>query len=733
MIKASDFNQTDRGKLALLLMRSVGSAFRPLVNFTMLDEWYRFQCPSEPRKLFHSKFWPNSAYGCEAGFLWVDVSRSVPDESYHSEDEKHEVQLLTIGCSNTSLPTADEVGTQSACRTSSESPQLPCPEPADLEANTTVAATESQQREAGTNATVVRRPPDLIASARDLSSGQLLPSGIGPAALVTGERTRSKHDNWDGVDEWGNDYFPWFSALVKKYKPQQRSIVEVDPQLKNTFRLPFDLKIGAWVGARNIAQDDATYHKLSIAVSEKDLLQWTLACRAFRAGLGNCKKPVTSLGFLPEPTAKKPKAKNSRGESAAQLPEESQESSEGAQTAKPEGNPVDVQAHEVTVPSPADAAEEMQPGTHQQESPSEDASSTRGDSDLTVEQVDKTAPSTEQQPQSPTTQAEPTDDPDNATADSEEQSLPVLLSLQTPIEDPKTASFFNVSSFCLRSSNLDLDALGSFSSRHDHARSYFGIVVYLVISAISGIYAGIHLALWNHDFPTRAEKIMWRISSTTFGAPAAVLAAAAVILTATFYIMLFMTVGQNVGKNPKCIAFFAWLEDALGPLGSCLGTAFRWVKLGAVAIGAAFAFVFKGIAAGCRAIFEHVLRPLGRGLLWVLKPVGALIANTAKAVTNWYQMLDKNRRDDEGRVSLLGTSNWCMATFILPLPLWLLFAAFFVVLFALFLALCAPVVGAVLLYIFARGYIVAESFLDLRHVPVGVYQDVSWAQYIPHL
>lgn len=37
------------------------------------------------------------------------------------------------------------------------------------------------------------------------------------------------------------------------------------------------------------------------------------------------------------------------------------------------------------------------------------------------------------------------------------------------------------------------------------------------------------------------------------------------------------------------------------------------------------------------------------------------------------------------------------------------------------------------LYLFSRAFIVAESFLSLRRVPVGVYVGVGWARYIPHM
>ena len=35
---------------------------------------------------------------------------------------------------------------------------------------------------------------------------------------------------------------------------------------------------------------------------------------------------------------------------------------------------------------------------------------------------------------------------------------------------------------------------------------------------VSAVYAGVHLALWNHDFPTNIERLLWRIASCTLSA-----------------------------------------------------------------------------------------------------------------------------------------------------------------------------------------------------------------------
>jgi hypothetical protein len=56
-----------------------------------------------------------------------------------------------------------------------------------------------------------------------------------------------------------------------------------------------------------------------------------------------------------------------------------------------------------------------------------------------------------------------------------------------------------------------------------------------------------------------------------------------------------------------------------------------------------------------------------------------------------------------------------------------------IVLAALLLAAGCIIIGALILYIFARIFVIIESFISIRHVPIGVYADPSWARYIPHL
>lgn len=67
--------------------------------------------------------------------------------------------------------------------------------------------------------------------------------------------------------------------------------------------------------------------------------------------------------------------------------------------------------------------------------------------------------------------------------------------------------FFQQQEFTLRARNMQFE----FWNR--------GIPYLIVIILIGSVYAGIHLTLWNYDFPTNSEKLLWRISCLALGVP----------------------------------------------------------------------------------------------------------------------------------------------------------------------------------------------------------------------
>jgi hypothetical protein len=72
------------------------------------------------------------------------------------------------------------------------------------------------------------------------------------------------------------------------------------------------------------------------------------------------------------------------------------------------------------------------------------------------------------------------------------------------------------------------------------------------------------------------------------------------------------------------------------------------------------------------------------------------------------------------RQSVIRASRWVVVLVLL-------------VVFIVLLPFLLGVVGGLLIYIPARVYVVVESFLSIRHVPMGVYKASTWANYIPHL
>jgi hypothetical protein len=158
---------------------------------------------------------------------------------------------------------------------------------------------------------------------------------------------------------------------------------------------------------------------------------------------------------------------------------------------------------------------------------------------------------------------------------------------------------------------------------------------------IGGLYAGVHLALWNYAFPTRAEMLLWKISCCALGFPLAFIALSMIIVYGAL----------------ACLFLYEQIEGN------------RIV-----------------------AVMRNSLRSMGSSF-WEK-------SNRPRHETSWIKY----------------------STRVLIATLRICFLAIGLVLFA-----------TVPLYGFARLYIILESLMSLRHVPLGVYQGITWAQYIPHL
>ena len=195
-----------------------------------------------------------------------------------------------------------------------------------------------------------------------------------------------------------------------------------------------------------------------------------------------------------------------------------------------------------------------------------------------------------------------------------------------------------------RSPNLTSEAWYSlFESGSHGSRDWAGLaaaLLYCVLFLLGILYGAVHLTLWNYEFATLTEMLLWRISGTT-------LLAVPSLLFATFI--------------------------ALVP---------------------------------------------------------------AVAVRECWKSRSKKKRSHSRPRSSTSLGGKRLNDFLASVCYWLQFilgGVFLLVLAFLVIILVIAIIAGALLFVFARIFIVVESFISLRHVPLGVYIYVGWAKYIPHL
>ena len=185
----------------------------------------------------------------------------------------------------------------------------------------------------------------------------------------------------------------------------------------------------------------------------------------------------------------------------------------------------------------------------------------------------------------------------------------------------------------LRSRNLSMEAWSSVRRSDKEIETYliFDLLMFLGI-----LYGGVHLSLWNYDFATAVERLLWRISGIS-------LVVVPMITSATYLALDFWLAYDGKRSERQSESQLEGARPSLTHRYSC-------------------------------NLFGNVIK-LERILL------GAL---------------------------------------------------FILIAIAGFVALALTATG-ILLYVFARVFLVVESFISLRHVPIGVYVQFGWSKYIPHI
>jgi hypothetical protein len=494
-------------ELALEMVRSAGSACRPFTTLSRQWQHYRppftlfsrQRCFMAPEVSEHGPWRQYSSLACEASFLIFDTSRCAPSTELPGASEPSVVSILQgpAGKRNVQL-TADLARV--------EQPQYPATVLDDP------GALESQMPRLphGESAAIHRASSSKADEITVLTTGQTLSSGIGPGALLI------------------------LSGLPLR-------LDGIEPALRALLPLP---KFPGGKVPCSIA-----FHKVSISLSQKDLLRWDRAGLAYTRALR--------------------KASGESGTASQQLKE-----------LPPPGVPPRIKAR---------------------------------------------------------------------------------LRLMQKVTSTKRDLMYGSHDFVLRSPNVSTEALGAVLSPDDMEgpQNELAFLCITSMALISGVYAGVHLALWNYPFPTKVERLLWRLASTTLGAP---FGYAAVLL--------------------------AW------------------------------------------AIARRISEWLAREVCYRVKMA---YSKLVKASNRKDKPVSANRRD----VAVVETASTANGVGMSAAPI-MGFRFLHTAVVQSVLRRLEQLIGMIMLwgfwglYGFSRLYVLVEALISLRRVPAGVYQSVTWAQYIPH-
>jgi hypothetical protein len=252
--------------------------------------------------------------------------------------------------------------------------------------------------------------------------------------------------------------------------------------------------------------------------------------------------------------------------------------------------------------------------------------------------------------------------------------------------------------------------------------------------AISGAYAAVHLGLWNYEFPTEVESLLWKIASCALGAPFGVLCALmaiALLVDALLVCLDYLTTDPSHSTTVdggKSAPTLQTVENEVRTVTAQCET-LDTAPHDAHPIDVAREPIpeERGL---CRAFQspENVEQPLG---------TQSALFESRHGVDNTAQMTIRTSyppRSAPGpalgntldRASAVSDDAPARPDRVLDV--------ISVVMKMVGLSTSIVVVAAgIFLYLLSRFYIVVEAFVSLRRVPVGAYDRVTWAQYIPHL
>ena len=243
IIRAEAFqdSSTFQEKLALTLVRSAGSAYNPFNEFEIPDEYKRFSTRDEPHKMSGSLEWPDKHYGSGADFLCFDATKSIDTARQHQPNGKEdEPDFYTILHPQrlTTLETAES--NERLSGSCSDSDRID--EQIDFEAE--IGLTLQPPRSLTTvskPATICRLPPVDVETVQALSTGEMLPSGIGPAPLIARNVLTSDYQDWRDIAKKAAKRFRPLQRFLNGKRQFPEPLVQIDGRLKELIGLPFPL------------------------------------------------------------------------------------------------------------------------------------------------------------------------------------------------------------------------------------------------------------------------------------------------------------------------------------------------------------------------------------------------------------------------------------------------------------------------------------------------------------
>jgi hypothetical protein len=292
---------------------------------------------------------------------------------------------------------------------------------------------------------------------------------------------------------------------------------------------------------------------------------------------------------------------------------------------------------------------------------------------------------------------------------------------------------------------------------------------------ISGIYAGVHLALWNYDFPTKVERLLWRLASCALGAPFAFFCATVALFIGIMLLIWItsskvtikrktarlqrqlprnnelndvlpsnkLTVNemQTFTEQPELLETTQPITTQQGSLNADQEPAQTDVQpsnLAQMQTQTGFELGetnYKALATGA-CLLEARTMPFGPGL----EADGtSQVPQAQETVDSGDHICDPTSPAMDATSSRSSSVFRSRGHYLFNLFLRIIARSeraqivFTVVAVAISLPLSVVCITAAILYMLSRLFIVVEAFVSLRRVPIEVYETVTWAQYIPHI